>query len=412
MSGVLILSVSAGRLAAPADEVGQQVAQALLAHGLPVASRQVVDEAEPAVEAALRSGVGTYGLIVILGSGGGSGGEIVRRVLARVTGARLILNERLLATLEALHARRERPLPRREERLALLPQGAVLWSVEGGEPGWLLETERSAVAVLPAVSPTLTDLLTRHLLPFAHERLGREGVLVRTLKTAGLTPSEVEQRISPWLGSGEDVSVSCVPVDGEVWVRLAARAASLPLAEAALRDLEGPVADALGVDCYGRDQESLEGVVGRLLRERGLTLAVAESCTGGLLGHRITNVSGSSVYFERGVVAYSNRAKEELLGVPRQLLVARGAVSAPVAEAMARGICRASNTPLGLAVTGIAGPEGGSPAKPVGTVFVALAYPGGAESRQFRFAGGRESIKWQSAQMALDLLRRWLLSGR
>lgn len=412
MSGVLILSVSAGHLAGPSDAASQEVAQALLAHGLPVASRQVVDEDEPAVEAALRSGVGAYALIVILGGGGGSAGEVVRRVLARVTGTRLILNERLLATLEAVHARQERPMPRREERLALLPQGAVLWSVERGEPGWLLETERSAVVVLPAASPALADLLTRHLLPYAHERLGRDGVLVRTLKTAGLSPSEVEERIGPWLGAEGEVAVSCVPVDGEVWVRLSARAVSLPLAEAALREVEAPVAEALGVDCYGRDQDTLEGVVGRLLTERRLTLSVAESCTGGLLGHRITNVPGSSNYFERGVVVYSNQAKEELLAVPRALLVAHGAVSAPVAEAMARGICRETNTPLGLAITGIAGPEGGTAAKPVGTVFVAFAHPRGVEARKFLFAGGRESVKWQSAQMALDLLRRWLLQQK
>jgi nicotinamide-nucleotide amidase len=201
-------------------------------------------------------------------------------------------------------------------------------------------------------------------------------------------------------------------VDGEVWVRLSARAASFPLAEAALREVEAPVLEALGVDWYGRDQETLEGVVGKLLVERRLTLSVAESCTGGLLGHRITNVSGSSAYFDRGVVTYSNQAKEDLLGVPRALLVAHGAVSAPVSEAMARGICRASNTPIGLAITGIAGPEGGTVAKPVGTVFIALAHPGGAEARKFRFTGGRESIKWQAAQMALDLLRRWLLQEK
>ena len=409
MSGALLVSVSAGHLAGPGSEAGRQVAQALLAQGLPVASRQVVDEDEASVEAALRGAVAAYGLIVILATAAGSGGKIVRRVLARVTGTRLVLNERLLAALEAVHARRERPMPRRDDRLALLPQGAVLWSVEGGEPGWLLETERSAVVVLPPTLATLPELLTRHLLPYAHERLGKEGVLVRTLRTVGLTPSEVEERIAPWLGGGEDVSVSCLPVEGEVWVRLSARATSLPLAEAALRDVEAPVVEALGADCYGRNQESLEGVVGRALQERRLTLSVAESCTGGLLGHRITNVPGSSAYFERGVVPYSNSAKEELLGVSHQLLAAHGAVSGPVVEAMARGICRASHTPLGLAITGIAGPEGGTKAKPVGTVFVALAHLGGVEARRFLFSGGRESIKWQSAQMALDLLRRWLL---
>jgi len=169
------------------------------------------------------------------------------------------------------------------------------------------------------------------------------------------------------------------------------------------------VAKALGEDPHGRDDESLEVVVGRLLAARGLTLSVAESCTGGLLSHRITNVPGSSVYFERGVVVYSNRAKEELLGVPRALLVAHGAVSDPVAEAMARGICERTGTPLGLAITGIAGPDGGTPAKPVGTVYIALATPDGTRSQRFSFAGGRDAVKWQATQIALDLLRRYLL---
>jgi nicotinamide-nucleotide amidase len=155
----------------------------------------------------------------------------------------------------------------------------------------------------------------------------------------------------------------------------------------------------------------LEVVIGRLLVERGLSVAVAESCTGGLLGHRLTSVAGSSRYFERGVIVYSNRAKEEMLGVPESLLVAHGAVSAPVAEAMAAGICRISGSPCGLAVTGIAGPDGGTPTKPVGTVFIAAAWPLGSRVRHFQFAGGREAVKWQSAQSALDMLRRGLLDS-
>jgi nicotinamide-nucleotide amidase len=141
---------------------------------------------------------------------------------------------------------------------------------------------------------------------------------------------------------------------------------------------------------------------------------MAESCTGGLVGHRLTNIAGSSRYVERGVVVYSNQAKEQLLGVPEELLRAHGAVSAPVAEAMAVGICRISGSACGIAVTGIAGPDGGTPAKPVGTVFIAAAAPGAAgpriEVRRFRFPGGREAVKWQSSQAALDMLRRALLA--
>jgi nicotinamide-nucleotide amidase len=148
--------------------------------------------------------------------------------------------------------------------------------------------------------------------------------------------------------------------------------------------------------------------VGRRLTARGLTLSVAESCTGGLLGHRLTNVPGSSAYFERGVIVYSNRAKQELLGVPEEILKVHGAVSAPCAEAMARGICERSGSACGLAVTGIAGPDGGTPQKPVGTVFFGVAVQGTVTSRRFSFTGDRVAVKWQSAQTALDLLRRSL----
>ncbi len=192
-------------------------------------------------------------------------------------------------------------------------------------------------------------------------------------------------------------------------VRLVARGSSRQAALGELALVETDVRSALGVDCYGSDGDTLEAVVGGLLIERALTVSLAESCTGGLLGHRLTNVPGSSRYFERGLIAYSNRAKEELLGVPSALLAAHGSVSAAVAEAMAAGACRAGGSRCGLAVTGIAGPDGGTPAKPVGTVFIAAASPSGLEVRSFRFRGGRDAVKWQSAQSALDMLRRALL---
>ena len=410
MTGCLVLTVSPGSLIGSADEAGRLVALALSAQGIPIASRQIVDEEEPAVEAALRWGVEAHGLTVILSPSGGAAGEVVRRVLARVTGTRLVLNERLLAALEAAHARRGRAMPRRLDRLALLPQGATLWAVEDAQTAWLLETGQTAVAVLPHDPAVLPALVTRHLISVARERFsGKDVVVLRTLRVVGLDPGQVEERLGDWLHRDTPVAMTCLSVEGEVWVRLRARASSLPVAEAALREVEGQIAATLGEDCYGRDQDSLEVVVGRLLRDRNLTLSVAESCTGGLLSHRITNVPGSSAYFERGVVTYSNRAKEELLKVPPKLLVAHGAVSAPVAEAMARGICRVTGTPLGLAITGVAGPDGGTPAKPVGTVYIALATPEDASSQRFNFGGGREAVKWQSSQVALDLLRRYLL---
>lgn len=402
--------MGAAHLAGRDDAAGLMVARALLAEGLPVLSREVVDETEAALEAALRASAERGGLTVVLGAPGGSAGEIVRRVLARLTGARLVLSERLLTLLEEDFTRRGQAMPRRVDRLALLPQGAQLWTAPAGEPGWAMETSHGLVAVLPLGSAHLSHLVDAHLRPAARERLAAgSATVLRTLRATGLAPADAEERLGAWLGKEGPVEVSCLSVDADVWVRLLARGASRALAEAALAEVEPAARQALGADCYGADEDTLEGAVGRLLIERGLTVSVAESCTGGLLANRLTNIPGSSRYFERGVVVYSNRAKEELLGVPEALLRAHGAVSAPVAEAMASGICRAGHSPCGLSVTGIAGPDGGTPDKPVGTVFVAAAAPSGVAVKRFRFAGGRESIKWQSAQAALDMLRRALL---
>ena len=399
MSAVRLVAVGAGA----GSDATAAVHAALVAAGVPVAGRVLVDDDETALEQALAAD----GLAVVVAGPGGSAGDVVRRVIARVSGARLVLHERMLAALQEAYRRRDRPLPRRAERLALLPQGATVWPADDGDPSWALEGGRVAFVVVPPGTPSVE--LARQLLEFTRAFAGARPVVTRTLRTAGASLEDVEERLAEWLGHTDaDVVVATVPADGEVWVRLRARGASAEEAAAALARAEPRVAAALGDDCYGRDADTLEQVVGRLLLARGLTLSVAESCTGGLLGHRLTNVAGSSAYFERGVVVYSNRAKQELLGVPEDVLRTHGAVSAPCAEAMARGICERSGSACGLAVTGIAGPDGGTAQKPIGTVFFGVAVSGQVTSRRFRFGGDRVSVKWQSAQTALDLLRRTL----
>jgi nicotinamide-nucleotide amidase len=400
VSGVRVIAVGTG---AGIDATTAACA-ALMSAGIAVAGRILVEEDEAGLEQALAA---EARLAIIVGGPGGSAGDVVRRVIARVSGARLVLNERMLSALEEAARRRDRPLPRRAERLALLPQGAAVWPADDGEPAWALDTGRAAFVVLPP--GPLAAGVARPLVDLARGLAGSRGIAMRVLRTAGASLDDVEERLADWLGRNDsDVTVATVPADGEVWVRLRARGPSAEEANAALERVEARVAAILGDDCYGRDAETLEQVVGRLLKERGWTLSVAESCTGGLLGHRLTNVAGSSAYFERGVVVYSNRAKQELLGVPEDVLRAHGAVSGPCAEAMARGISERSGSACGLAITGIAGPDGGTSQKPVGTVFVGVAVAGAVSSRRFRFAGDRVAIKWQSALTALDLLRRKL----
>jgi len=399
--GVRLVGVAAD--AASGGDPTAPVQAALVAAGVPVDGRVLVDEDDLALERALASDAS---LTVVVAGPGGSAGETVRRVRARLSGTRLVLNDRMLAALEASYRRHDRPLPRRAERQALLPQGATPWPEDEGEPAWTVDTPRGAFAVLPRGTPSAA--LSTHLIDLARARVGARGVVTRTLRTVGVSLGDLEERLAEWLGREGDISVSTVPADGEVWVRLRARGATVEAATSALEAVESRVAAALGEDCYGCDGETLEQVVGRRLRERGLTVATAESCTGGLVGHRLTNIAGSSAWFERGVVVYSNRAKQELLGVPAEILKSHGAVSAPCAEAMARGICAAAHAPCGVSITGIAGPDGGTPQKPVGTVFIGIAFAGDVTTRRFRFTGDRAAVKWQSSQMALDMLRRRL----
>jgi len=399
--------VTLGALAGPAGDADDAVVLAALARaGVAVESRVWVEEDEGALERALGPGAA---LTVILAGPGGTSGEVVRRVLARAAGVRLTLHDKMLAALEAVHRRHDRPLPRSDERLALLPQSAVVWAAEAGEPAWALDAPAGAVVVLGR-GGALVPAIERRLVDFARPRLAaRGGVAIRTLKTAGVTREAIEARLPARAG---DVVVAVLPAEGGMWVRLSARGATPEDAAAALAPVEAEITAALGADCWGRDGDTLEEVVGRRLAARGLTLAVAESCTGGLLGHRLTSVPGASAYFERGVIVYSNRAKTELLGVPDAVLRAHGAVSAECAEAMARGVVRVAGSDCGIAVTGVAGPDGGSPAKPVGTVFIGVAVGEAVEARRFLFGGGRASVKWQSAEAALDLLRRRLEAER
>lgn len=380
--------------------------------GLPVASRTLVECDEASLERALAPGAP---LTVIVAGADGSEGDLVRRVVARVTATRLVLDDRAFSILEARHQRIDRPLPRAAERQALLPQGAVVWDTAEGEPAWAVESAEGIVAVLPR-GIDVQATIHRDLAPFIQPRWpGLGTALVRILRTAGVTPADVEERLGdrlarPIAGVPGEASASVLGVEGEVWVRVQAKGATADSAAATLAAAESALIEALGDDCYGRDGERLQQVAGRLLLERGLTLAVAESCTGGLLSDRLTDVEGSSAYFERGVVVYSNRAKQDLLGVPDEVLRVHGAVSAPCVEAMALGVCARAGSDCGLAVTGIAGPDGGTPAKPVGTVFVGVSVRGQVEARRFAFPGDRRAVKVQAAVSALDLLRRRLIA--
>jgi len=397
---------------APDPAVGTDAAASLArflqSQGLPVRGRRVVVAEEGEAERALRQAVEGGGLVVCLGEG--EGAEVVRQALARLVGSRLVLSDRVLEAVAEAYARRGQAMPRRAEGLALVPQGTtVLVAADGGEPGLLAETAGALVAVLPSEPRTALALAREHLLPRVPRRGAEPVTLVKTLRLAGLDLAETEARLGAALRGVAGATGRALEAADEVWVRLRLRGPTLGAAEALFGELEPALRAELGPAWYGTDDETLEQVVGRLLGARGLTVALAESCTGGLVGHRLTEVSGSSAYFERGVVVYSNAAKQALLDVPEEILRQHGAVSAECAEAMARGVRLRAGTDLGVSVTGIAGPEGGTPTKPVGLTFVALADARGTTAHRYRFDRDREGNKALAATMALDLVRRHCL---
>ncbi len=385
------------------------LARVLQAEGVAVRGRRVVAADESEAERALRQAVEVGGLVVCLGEGDGA--ETVRQALARLMGSRLVLNDRVLDAVSAAYAKRGQAMPRRAERLALIPQGTtVLVAAGGGEPGLLGDVGGTLVAVLPHDVHLAIAVAREHVIPRLPRRGAEPVTLVRTLRLVGLDLTETEARLAAALRGAQGVSGRPVEVGGEVWVRLRLHGPS-GAADGLMRDVEPALRAELGAAWYGSEDETLEVVAGRLLRSRGLTVALAESCTGGLVGHRLTQVPGSSAYVERGLIVYSNAAKQSLLDVPEAVLAQHGAVSAECAEVMARGARSHAGADLGLSVTGIAGPEGGTPTKPVGLVFIGLGDARGAVVHRYRFTRDREGNKALAATMALDHLRRYCLEA-
>jgi len=301
-------------------------------------------------------------------------------------------------------------MPEINRRQAMVPRGAVvLDNPNGTAPGLWIERGRTAIVLLPGppreMKPMLEGVVRDRLAP----RSGAAGLFRRVLKITGRAESDVDAQVQPiyakWTSNPVPISTTILAVLGQIELHLTAQAASREAANTALDAAVLELQQALGASVYSTDGRSLEAVVGDLLRQHKLTIAVAESCTGGLLASRLTDVPGSSDYVERGVVCYSNRSKPELAGVPAALIAEHGAVSEPVARAMAEGIRGRAATSVGIGITGIAGPGGGTPEKPVGTVAVAVIVDDETRVRTFQFIGGREMVKFQAAQAALNMTR-------
>ena len=295
-------------------------------------------------------------------------------------------------------------------RMAKLPEGAVKLDKETPKAGFFFEREGIPLYFLPGVPDETRHLFSEVVLKDLCDFFPtRRKSLSRLIKIFGLRESEIEKRLHGVMHKNPETAISFLPRFPENHLHISVREEEIQKAREKLKKIESHIAKCLGKYIIGFDDDTLEGVVGKLLCEEHSTVSVAESCTGGFIGHRFTNVSGSSEYFSRGIVAYSNEAKKEHLKIKNELLLKHGAVSEQVAKAMAEGIRKISNTTYGLATTGIAGPTGGTSEKPVGTVFIGLAAPEKTFVNHYLFHGSRMDIKILTSETALDILRRLLL---
>ncbi len=349
---------------------------------------------------------------LISGGLGPTTDDLTADAAAKAFGRHLVLNKQVLEAIRSRFIQRGMEMPASNEKQAFFPQQAeILPNLQGTAPGFLIRHRLKVFIFLPGVPRELKQMFHETVLPLLEKERKETAVYrSRTLKVFGWTESAIADRLKGITPQDYSARLAFLPRFPENHVKIIVSGKSAADVEAHLGELEKVIRERLEGRVFAADGEILEGIVGSLLRSNKATLAVAESCTGGLAAHRLTNVPGSSDYFERGVVVYSNRAKVEMLKVPETLLGQFGAVSAPVAEKMAEGVREISGATIGLGITGIAGPAGGAPEKPVGTVFIALASPRGTVSKKYRFWGDREQVKLISSHTAIDWVRRYFLN--
>lgn len=399
-----------------ADSNSLFIAEALAAIGVEVRFKSIIGDDEGDIGHALTIARQRAGIVIMTGGLGPTVDDCTREAVAAVTGSRLARRREALEGMTARLAQWGRVPNRGQLRQALIPANAiVLPNPVGSAPGFTLTWRGTQIVVLPGVPSEMRAMMEQSVIPLVLAHLERskgprpQPVTRVIFQTWGLPEAEVDTKLQGVVSKREPISLGLLASPNGVLVSLTTSARRSIKAHVLTSKIE-EVRRRLAEWIYAEGHDTMEEVVGRLLVEQHRTIAVAESCTGGLIGHRLTMVPGSSAYVDRGAICYSNQAKTEMLGVSANLIEKYGAVSREVARAMATGMRERAGTSVGLSVTGIAGPGGATETKPVGLVYVGL--DGGAGeplTKEFRFHGDRSVIKQRSSQAALDLLRRWLL---
>ncbi|HWY86511.1 MAG TPA: competence/damage-inducible protein A [Gemmataceae bacterium] len=393
------------------DTNGQWLSLRLEEIGIPVGWHTTVADDLADNVAAFRIATQRAALVLVTGGLGPTQDDLTREVLASVAGVELQFDQQSFDHIQQMFARRKRPMPERNRVQALFPAGSeAIFNDRGTAPGIWMRIGSAAVACMPGVPSEMFAMFENEVKPrLSKMNLGGGVRIQRKINTFGSGESHIEEKLFDLTRRDHVPEVGITASDATISLRIFARAATPAEAQAQIAPVEQTIRERLGSLVFGADQEELQDVVVRLLTDKHLTLASAESVTGGLVAQRLTQVPGSSGVFWGGVVAYDARIKVALLGVPGHLIDTHGVISAPVAEAMAVGCRTRLHTDLAVSTVGLAGPTGGTAEKPVGLVYVGLAWNGGVRSWSFSWSGTRQEIQSRTAKLALNRVRLHLL---
>jgi nicotinamide-nucleotide amidase len=382
--------------------------------GIDVYYHTAVGDNEARLMALLKSALKRSDIVITTGGLGPTVDDITVATVATTIGRKLVYKKQIANKIKRYFSRRHISCARDSFRQAYIPHGARwLSNGLGTAPGLIIEVGIKTLVCLPGPPRELLPMLEHAIVPYLRRHsAAKERIQSRLIKLVGLPEAAVNKKVKDLLTLKPPTTVGIYTHLGEVHLKITTKASTQQARRRALAAVEGTIQKRLGDFIYGSDDERLESTVGRLLSASGMTLGIAESCTGGLIAHRITNISGSSNYFTMGILAYSNKAKTSELGISPKLLKRYGAVSKATAQAMARGIKNTANADIGIGVTGITGPTGATKNKPVGLVHIALATNTCMIAKKCFFVGSREENKHLASQKALEMLWQYLRKKR
>ena len=378
--------------------------------GIEVLRKTIVGDNRELLAEAFRDALNRVPVVIASGGLGPTEDDLTRETVAELLGRRLQRNDAVVRAIEARFRSFKREMPALNLRQAMVPEGAqILENPRGTAPGLWLEDKGRMVALLPGPPRELKPLFVEQVLPRLQRQAGNVRMYHRELRVTGLGESHVEERIRPIYTRYKDVHTTILAAPGEIQIHLRRWSEEPVEVNSQLDEIVRSFELALGDRIFAHSATPLEEVVAELLIDHRATIAAAESCTGGLLAERLTRIPGSSNYFLGGLVCYSNEMKTAWAGVPAELIAAKGAVSSEVAIALAEGVRRNVGSSLGVGITGVAGPSGGTEEKPVGTVHIAVAGQSGVKEKLVHLAGDREAIRFYASQLGLDMVRTHFL---